>query len=355
MNYKGIKCPVCEKPFSADDDIVVCPQCGAPYHRDCYTKVGQCIYTDRHGTPDAWQPPKPVEQSSEETKRCPHCGAVNTQDALFCAHCGQSFPDENTPPRDAPFPYQTHNQDGQQQGPAGWGSIPPQNGVPPQNGNIPPDYGFPFLFDPLGGVAPNEPIAGIPAGDVAKFVQGNTPYYLPVFMAINRFGRNRFNFSAFILQGIWMIYRKMYMIGTIFTVLQAALLFSYIFVSRNFAAPLYQKLFVLAGVTNNDYYTMTAAQQSALVNLMSGLTPLQKLVVVSPMLFLLGQLAIMVISGILANRLYLKNCVSQINRIRTETEIPTDYSIRLQQKGGMNTVLASSLVLCFFLVFFYIL
>ncbi|WBY63307.1 MAG: Zinc-ribbon-2 domain-containing protein [Thermocaproicibacter melissae] len=351
MNFTGMKCPICEKPFSAGDDIVVCPQCGAPYHRECYKKVGQCIYTDRHGTPDAWHPPEHEESPQEETKRCPRCGAVNAKDALFCAHCGHSFSEVNTPPRDTSFPYQNQDRENQEQR-YGWG-IPPQNGYPPQNGNnIPPDYGFPFLFDPLGGVSPNEPIEGIPAGDIAKFVQGNTPYYLPVFMAISRFGRNRFNFSAFLLQGIWMLYRKMYWIGSIFTALQAVLFSAYIIVSRDYTAPLYQKLFALAGVTTNDYYSMTTAQQNALMNLIAQLSPLQKLVVISPMLFFLGQIAIMLISGILANRLYLKNCVTQIKKIQAETENPSDYSIRLQQEGGMNTVLATTLVLCFFLLIY---
>ena len=27
MDYIGEKCPVCEKIFTADDDIVVCPDC----------------------------------------------------------------------------------------------------------------------------------------------------------------------------------------------------------------------------------------------------------------------------------------------------------------------------------------
>ena len=48
MDYIGLKCPICGKPFTADDDIVVCPQCGAPYHRECYIKAGKCIYEDKH-------------------------------------------------------------------------------------------------------------------------------------------------------------------------------------------------------------------------------------------------------------------------------------------------------------------
>ncbi len=43
MDYTGKKCPICSEKFKADDDIVVCPKCGAPYHRSCYEK-GRKMY-----------------------------------------------------------------------------------------------------------------------------------------------------------------------------------------------------------------------------------------------------------------------------------------------------------------------
>ena len=46
MDYTGIKCPVCEKTFTKQDDVVVCPECGAPYHRECYQKEGHCIFEE---------------------------------------------------------------------------------------------------------------------------------------------------------------------------------------------------------------------------------------------------------------------------------------------------------------------
>lgn len=351
MNYQGLKCPVCGKPFSANDDIVVCPQCGAPYHRECYVQAGKCIFADRHGTPDAWKPPQPADQTAGETKRCPRCGAVNSENALFCIHCGQPLPDENAPARDNPFPDQGYGANGPAQGRKGWGT-PPQEGMPPQGGGVPPEYGFPFVYDPLGGVDPNEPVDGIPAGDVAKFVQGNTPYYLPVFMALSRFGRSRFNFSAFLFQGVWMLYRKMYKVGAFFTALQGALLFFYIAFMKYTALPFIGKLYAAVGISG-DYYSMTAAQQNALKDLIYSLPPLQKLIAISPALFLFAQLAIMLVAGFLANRMYLRFCVSKVNKIGAETSSPTDYFIRLQQDGGMNTALASLLFLCFFLIFSY--
>ncbi len=50
MNFKNQICPVCKKVFSEDDDIVVCPVCGTPHHRDCYKENGECANELLHKT-----------------------------------------------------------------------------------------------------------------------------------------------------------------------------------------------------------------------------------------------------------------------------------------------------------------
>ena len=50
MNYKNYKCPICNTQFTEEDDVVVCPECGTPHHRDCYIKNGKCFNFDKHGT-----------------------------------------------------------------------------------------------------------------------------------------------------------------------------------------------------------------------------------------------------------------------------------------------------------------
>lgn len=89
MDYTGLKCPVCGKPFTSDDDIVVCPECGAPYHRACYQQAGHCIFQEKHGTPDAWKPPEKQTETGAEGKICPRCGKKNARESLFCDQCGQ--------------------------------------------------------------------------------------------------------------------------------------------------------------------------------------------------------------------------------------------------------------------------
>lgn len=56
FRYKNEKCPVCEKEFEENEDIVVCPVCGAPHHRECYKQNGECAYTDSHSEGFRWEP-----------------------------------------------------------------------------------------------------------------------------------------------------------------------------------------------------------------------------------------------------------------------------------------------------------
>ena len=50
MKYTNYKCPVCHNQFTEDDDVVVCPECGTPHHRECYIQNGNCANADKHGT-----------------------------------------------------------------------------------------------------------------------------------------------------------------------------------------------------------------------------------------------------------------------------------------------------------------
>ena len=55
--YYGCPCEGCGEPLTLKDDIVVCPDCGAPYHRTCYEKLGRCIHSPAHATGYEWHFP----------------------------------------------------------------------------------------------------------------------------------------------------------------------------------------------------------------------------------------------------------------------------------------------------------
>ena len=117
--YKNCRCPVCSGVFSDDDDIVACPVCGTPHHRDCWQKEGHCHYTDKHAEGFVWKreetvtPPPPIEDEWDEEddedfdedvvrdtppqdedrppRRCRRCGFANPPYADFCSRCGMVF------------------------------------------------------------------------------------------------------------------------------------------------------------------------------------------------------------------------------------------------------------------------
>lgn len=347
-NYVGQKCPVCGKTFTEDDDIVVCPQCGAPYHRSCYERVGKCIFESKHGTAEAWTPQK-LETDSEKTagdrtKRCPRCGYMNSENARFCEHCGlplsDSRPQEGTPPGGH------WNQNGNN--PPQRGNYPPPGNTPPP-GNYPPPGPIPFTTDPLGGVNPNERIDEIPAGEMAKFVQGNSQYYLPVFMNLKRFGKNRFNFCAFLFPGPWMLYRKLYKAGTIVTSIMFALYIVSAYVSQQFLLPIYEALYQKIGISL-ETTAPTYEQIQKMVDILYTMPFHTVLLMSVPTIILIIQLVLMLVFGFRGNRMYLKHCIAHVGQIGRTAVNSSEAEGRLQEEGGANVLLAVSMGICYLIL-----
>ena len=92
--YYGCPCEGCGKPLTLQDDIVVCPDCGAPYHRVCYEKLGQCIHRPAHAAGYEWK--FPYEESQLRT--CPSCGERTLRDEETCRCCGSVLPPEGQEP-----------------------------------------------------------------------------------------------------------------------------------------------------------------------------------------------------------------------------------------------------------------
>ena len=89
IDYKNCKCSVCHQLLGEHDDIVVCPECGAPYHRACFERVGACVYKDRHGA--AFSFADTEEGGKSRSVVCPSCGAHNGPDNIFCERCGAAL------------------------------------------------------------------------------------------------------------------------------------------------------------------------------------------------------------------------------------------------------------------------
>ncbi len=90
--YYGCPCEGCGKPLTLQDDIVVCPDCGAPYHRDCYEKLGRCIHAPAHAAGYEWK--FPYQES--ELCTCPACGERTLRSESVCRCCGAALPRRGT-------------------------------------------------------------------------------------------------------------------------------------------------------------------------------------------------------------------------------------------------------------------
>lgn len=344
LDYTGVKCPVCERPFQPDDDIVVCPECGAPYHRECYQKEGKCIFDELHAEGKEWQPPAPPTPPapSAEIKdvECPVCGTLNGHSALFCARCGSSLlgnplPNDNRPADGTPDPSGTQNN-----GPAFHAAPPPAS----YGGYAPP-----FRYDPMGGVSPAEILDDqVTYGDASRLVKHNTNYYMPVFRYIKQSGRNKFNFSAFLFSGVWMLYRKQYKWGTLVTALMFLL---YLFSHAAYAwfyVPTFSALAAEVGIDLNQLSAITD-EQLRQIALLAMDNPASYLKLMLPVLVMLAMLVIKIVVGIRGNKMYLKHCVATVRMVKLN-QGDGDPRMTLDAQGGVNSMVATCLAICYFVL-----
>lgn len=160
LYYEGLSCPVCGKMFEIGDDIVVCPQCGLPHHRDCWFVENRCAMAHTHGTDEQWQR-EPVIHTTEQ----------------------------------------------------------PQTYTPPVS-----EYTPAFTPNPVAENYSQElHIEGIAVSDLAAMVGSNTRYYIPRFFRLAEKRSGGWNWAAFLLGHWWLIYRKQYKLGITLFAIQAVL------------------------------------------------------------------------------------------------------------------------------------
>lgn len=161
--YKGYKCAACGIVFEENDDVVVCPECGAPHHRGCYFEKGECFLKDKHSEDFKFSPEK-IEEPVKEVEK--PFEEINTQ--------------KNTP----------------------------EQGFP----RVPNEVLF------YGGVNPEDTIRRVPVKQLAEYVGPSSGSFLRKWKMIEKGIGGSFNLPAFIFGPVYFLYRKMWLLGIIYLI-----------------------------------------------------------------------------------------------------------------------------------------
>ena len=98
LKYDNHPCPCCGNPLRAEDDVVVCPVCATPQHRECWAANGKCANADLHESGYVWsksEAPEPAEETETaddgNVRICHVCGSESPADIPNCGNCGAYF------------------------------------------------------------------------------------------------------------------------------------------------------------------------------------------------------------------------------------------------------------------------
>ncbi len=339
MNYINSICDGCGAALREEDDIVVCPECGTPQHRECYKKNNRCVNGHRHAEGFEWsalgapQAPMPLPANKQEdTLPCPSCGHRNDKNAKVCENCsmklivfgmnlaetGDALAQEErsqddggiTPEYKPPFVLGEGEGFDYADMPVALRQQPPA----PPSSPVPPVY--PTGRPPMQGIPPIQ----APAKHyfLSRFIGPNSEKYIRAFEKLESGKSVTFNWAAFFLSPYWFFYRKLYKPGIIF--LTVMTLISIVF------SPIYlaylTEFEVIAAMTDRN------AAYEALMQLYDSFAPQLTLT-------FCVETAVKILAAIVAYPLYKKYTEKSLNSI-SHCPSPEISAAMTARKGGVS-------------------
>lgn len=275
---KRKSCSACHAYLFEEDDVVFCPVCGAPHHRDCWKAFGECALHEYHGTDKQYTPyveEKPAQEPvAEETRTCPFCKESYPKTENVCPKCG--------------MPSST------------------KSGI-----HI-------VSLDLLGGVPADTDLGkGVTAEEARRFVVTNTQRYIPKFAQMAAGFKRSWNWFAFLFPSVWMLSRKMYKSGILVTV------FTVIF-----------SLFTMPMLTAVD--TSSAATTNEMMQMMLDAIPsLSPAALIFAAVGTIAYLVLRIVIGIIGDSMYHKYTINTVSRIKSESG---DTSLDFEKLGGVSFI-----------------
>lgn len=302
LDYKGVECPVCKKVFTDNDDIVVCPECGTPHHRECWFSLSHCVNEQKHSDSFEYELPR-IKQIENE---------------ILNANLPEGGNDIT------PIPQAVEPQTQGQSGPVF--QAPILGGM----GKLGIDFGS------------NPTIADIPLEEAIAFVGDDSSSSRLLFKLtmIDKFKSLRLNFVVLFFPYLWFFYRKMYKVGAI---VMALMLFVTAAFTNSNTLKYQQRVFSLymqaaqGEISVEDY-------NAAMLKLQQEGTGNSYIYELAPQVL---NLVIRIFFAIMANKLYLEHMKKQVLKIREECSSMDEYMAALKRKGGKSVGAAILSLVCF--------
>ena len=273
--YTGSKCICCGERFADGDDIVVCPDCGTPYHRKCYLAEGKCINSALHEKNVGWMPDAPEEVpavSASAVKRCIRCGAENPPELRYCEQCGTPLIN-----MEAPRPFNEERES------------------PRHDSDMSAENGFTAVT-----LNQDSDIDGVTLGDLARYVGTNPIGFLPSFIRFAKTGRKiSMNFFAFLFTPVYFMFRKIKGWGIAVVIIMALL-----------SVP--------------DMIVMLASGEYSDVKIDIGIDIKSHSFVLLTQIMLYLTMVLRLLAGFFANYIYYKQARRDITKIRAQGEDKRD-------------------------------
>ena len=328
MKYENIKCPGCGENFKDGDDIVVCPECGTPQHRQCYEKNGGCVNKNLHESGFVWKNPNlPVEEKKkEETDEknepiiCPRCGKENPKGTTVCSHCGLKFTmfGFNIVEKQQQLEREDE-EDRKMRLESGFGGLSDSDDLPPISKVV--DERVKLLAPGITEDQKQEILCGHTLDKVISFIGYGARTYVTKFRKLRDGKSFTFNWAAFLLSPFWFFFRKLYKPGIILATVNIILtLVSYVPMSGLSA--------VIGDYTIRDFLALPVDQQQFMANQMMKFLP-------AIILLRFIALAVAIISGIIADRLYYRYTENSLNEI--DAAVDNAFQLSLLAKYGSTS------------------
>lgn len=316
--HTGDLCFFCKKKLREDDDVVVCPECGTPYHRACWNQNGACVNLPLHASGGSWQKEPALENSS---RICPNCGTKNDSSAKHCQNCGTSLEEplhrpswQNSAADTAMEPREKHETFRER-----------MQRTAEQMG----------MEDPYGAMDPEERLGEARMGDMADFVASNQLYYLPKFIRFSHENRRiSLNCPCLLFPHLYFAYRKMWPLALILAGVFALIQLPQTALALLTSLP--DMIASLASTEDNILIAMYPNAQEILQNMLDRLEThtvlIQNMVTICNYL----DLCLSLIFGLLGNWFYYRHVQRRVEKICKKTSPGPIRRMRLRQGGGTN-------------------